>query len=247
MRLHGTVLDITERYRVREARARRVARRADYLAQAAHVLRTELALVAGWSELLADPEAAAAVGPEDRRHAVEAIARSAPRLARLVDAILDEAAETARAEALEPVPVDVAALAADIVEDHGARRTAIAVRAEPTAGVTALAAPDALGTVLRHLLENALHHARSAIVVRSAHGPEGTEISVRDDGPGFPPGIDPFRPFLRGEGSSGHGLGLHVVRTLTEGMGGRVTTIPHAPGTGAEIVLVLPPAETDAP
>ncbi|MFO1540424.1 MAG: ATP-binding protein [Chloroflexota bacterium] len=242
VRLHGTVLDITERVRAREARTLRVVRRADYLAQAAHVLRTELALVAGWSELLADPASGDAFGEADRRQAVTAISRSAPRLARLVDAILDEAAETARAASLEPVPVDVAALAAAIVHEHGGLRAGVTVRAEPESGVSALAAPDALGTVVRHLLENALRHTRSTIVVGSARTPDGVTISVRDDGPGLPPGSDPFRPFLRGADSAGHGLGLHVVRTLTEGMGGRVRAVPHPPGTGAEIVLVLPPA-----
>ena len=63
--LRGTLADVTEAHAAREARARRLARRADYLSRVEHVLRTDLSIVTGWAGMLA--EGYDAMGSEERR------------------------------------------------------------------------------------------------------------------------------------------------------------------------------------
>ncbi|NHB86114.1 ATP-binding protein [Tessaracoccus sp. HDW20] len=67
----------------------------------------------------------------------------------------------------------------------------------------------------------------------------GAELVVRDEGPGLPDDHDIFVPFSKGSASLGHGLGLHVVRTLVEAMGGEVTGHNVEGRGGAEFVVSL--------
>jgi len=238
--LQGTVTDVTDERRRLATRARRLARRADYLARVEHTLRTNLSVVEGWASLLADPVPDR--DPAVVRSGIEAIARNANALGTHIRGLLTEAAQAARAETLIPTAVDVAGVAASVVADYADLGRVRAITAVPPAGVTALGTTEALDTVVRHLVENAIAHAGpdgSVEVVATPTGERGVvEIVVRDDGPGLPQGTDIFGPFVSTTGS-GHGLGLHVVRTLVEGMDGSVDARDRTPGPGAELVVTL--------
>ncbi|HEX6202289.1 MAG TPA: ATP-binding protein, partial [Thermoanaerobaculia bacterium] len=110
---------------------------------------------------------------------------------------------------------------------------------------------------LVNLIENALHHAppggelEIAIAQVERGGRRWSEVTVRDNGPGFRPGDMPrlFEPFYsRREG--GTGLGLPIVVKIVEGHGGEVEAENAADG-GAVVRLRFPlaaaaPAETGA-
>jgi len=78
------------------------------------------------------------------------------------------------------------------------------------------------------------------------HGPEGqgTEISVRDDGPGIPEQTSQhlFEPFFTTKGDSGTGLGLWVSKGIVEKHGGRIefTTDISEAGHGTTFRIILP-------
>jgi signal transduction histidine kinase len=238
-RIRGTVVDVTESHRAAEARARRVSRRADYLARVEHTLRTNLSVVEGWAGILeTDFET---LEPALRATAITAMRRNATALVGHVQAMMSGAAQDARAEALVNEPVNVAQIARMVAEDYRGL-TPRAVTVSPDQGLRALASPEALDTVLRHLVENAVRHTHDEghidVVVQPAPG-HTVEVLVRDDGPGIAAGTPLFSAFSKTATSQGHGLGLHVVQTLVEAMGGQVEGRNRANDSGAEFVVTL--------
>jgi signal transduction histidine kinase len=124
--------------------------------------------------------------------------------------------------------------------------------------------PALLGRAVHNLLVNARAHGHpdalpvEVSVVRVGRSPQGAaayqadllRITVRDRGPGFPPGFAEraFEPFVRGDASrarptsgAGYGLGLAIVKRVVEAHGGRVFA-SNAEAGGASIGFELPAA-----
>ena len=94
--------------------------------------------------------------------------------------------------------------------------------------------PVAVREALVNLVENAVKHTPAGTAIRVTAGP-GRSASVEDAGPGLLPGRseDLFRPFRRGNGSTGGvGLGLAIVRQAVELHGGSIE-IKRSPLGGA--------------
>ena len=238
--IRGTATDITETVRRRETSRRRAAHRADYVARAAHRLRTSLGVVSGWAELLA--EQGDELDQSARQVAHQAIGRNATRLAASIEALLAEMVEEARLASLEPVPVDVARIACRVVEEQRADASVAAIEVAPTAGLIALAGEEALATALHLALEHAVERSApdGRVTVSIEPDPPGhVRVAVRDDGPPLEPGGDPFAAFEPTAANGGIDLGLHLVRTLAEAMGGTAEAIDRADGAGLEVVLRL--------
>lgn len=141
-------------------------------------------------------------------------------------------------------PLDLADLVRDTVSG---RPWDVAVVVEGPAGLPVLGDTTALARVVTNLVENAVRHARSRVVVRL--GAEGTDavLDVVDDGPGIAPG-DRDRVFerftrldeARTRGDGGTGLGLAIVRTAVTQHGGDVRVIDGDGGAGARLRVRLP-------
>jgi signal transduction histidine kinase len=109
--------------------------------------------------------------------------------------------------------------------------------------------PEALGRILELLLANAVRFAPLAtlVAVRATRGADaGVALSVSDRGPGIAARHLPhvFEPFWRADVtdsgvSRGAGLGLFIVKELTERHGGTVK-ISTAKGRGTTVVVSLP-------
>jgi signal transduction histidine kinase len=107
--------------------------------------------------------------------------------------------------------------------------------------------PDDLAELCNILLENAARHAPGAPVSLSvtAEG-HGVRVVCSDCGPGVPPELREriFNADVKGDASSGQGLGLAIARRLAEGRGGRLEVLDdHRPG--ATFVAELPAREVD--
>ncbi len=233
--------------RLEQAFAARTAseeRLRQFLADASHELRTPLASLRGYAELYRMGATEDAAGTE---MAMRRIEEESKRMGILVEdllalARLDEAPELRRG------PVDLALLARDAVED--ARATA------PERDIS-LSAPDAapawgdahqLRQVLANLLRNALVHtpAGTPIEVSVQQDDETVTVSVRDHGPGLPPGsrANLFDRFWRTQagrerGRAGAGLGLAIARGVVEAHRGQISA-QDAPGGGALFVVRMP-------
>ncbi len=151
-------------------------------------------------------------------------------------------------------PVDLEALAAEVIEDLGARIEDSGGRVDVGALPTVHGDPSQLRQVLANLIGNALKFAdpdRSPEVRISAEtSGAGTVVRVRDNGIGLPPEHEPeaFDLFGRLQGSDdyeGSGMGLALCRRIVERHGGRIWVEPTASDVGTTIAFELPAPTTD--
>jgi two-component system, OmpR family, sensor histidine kinase KdpD len=249
----------------RAATETEIARESDALKSApldavSHDLRTPLASIRAAAGTLVDPELPPTAA--DARAAGTVIELEATRLDQLVRDVLDLSQIEGGGLRPELVALDLRDVVEPVVERLrpalGKRDVRVTLPDDlpPVAGDAVL-----LDAVVSNLVENAAHHAPSpAAVAISATRNDGTvELAVDDAGPGVPAdGLDRlFDKFFRvdraGEGSRrGMGIGLSVVRGLTEAMGGRVAAERSSLGglrvvVGIPIAAEPPPAGPDPP
>jgi signal transduction histidine kinase len=119
------------------------------------------------------------------------------------------------------------------------------------AGLSVVADPDRLLQVVSNLIGNAMRHGGNGVTVTlsARSGPAGAVlIEVADTGPGIAPGDVPrvFDRFYRGTAArrgapGGAGLGLAIVASLVEAMGGTVS-VRSTLGEGTTFSIRLPAA-----
>ncbi|MCA9540824.1 MAG: HAMP domain-containing histidine kinase, partial [Myxococcales bacterium] len=222
--------------------------RTGFLRTASHELRTPLDTIKGYCHLLGRTDLT-----EAQREDVRVIAQASEQLLAHVDEILDLSAIEAGDEApLQPEPIDLAALAREIIDGY-AERTAPEVTPEVIAAPDApraLADAQRVRQILANLISNALKFTEAGFVeVGIAPGyPEAgrptVHLRVTDSGPGIPADeleaiFEEFHRVEQQRDVPGTGLGLAIARRLVERHGGRLWA-ESAPGEGSVFHLVLP-------
>ena len=238
-RLGRTLNALLDRLSGARARERR------FVAGASHELRTPLSiLTAELENALGRPR------PRDELvAALHSTREEVQRLIRLADGLLEvTSAEEIR---LQPEAMSVEGLVGDAVRSAGGDglvQVAPRVAELPAIWVD----PRRATSAVAELIHNALRHGSGTVTVHAVTDLDLVRISVRDEGPGPAPALDPFAPFERGPQARalpGAGLGLTIVQAIARAHGGDAThhqdrdgctftvSFPHAaqPGT--------PPAE----
>lgn len=227
-----------------------------FISIAAHELRSPLASVAGYIEMLLDGDAG--LLNEQQSDYLRIAESSAARLLHLTRDLLDVARfESGRFELLLQ-PTDLHALVTGVIAEQRpqleARRQVIELIAAST---LPLALVDRTRTVqmVTNLIGNASKFSPPATTIRvllsDAEQESGfLRLTVKDKGPGI--AIDEqlhlFRPFVRGAAAletsqQGAGLGLYIAKSLVELHGGQIS-VESQPGAGAAFSLTLPMAAT---
>ncbi len=214
---------------VTEVRRLEAVRR-DFVANVSHELRTPVSVVQANAETLL---AGAIHDKEGRLAFVEAIQRSAARLADLVSDLLDLSQIEAGKTAIERTPLGLFLVVKKAVGLISTRAEAkrIEIRYDIADDVSVLADRQALDQVLVNLLDNAVKYTPADGVVEIVATQESTHVLVEisDDGPGIAKKhaeriferfyrVDPGRSRALG----GTGLGLSIVKHLVEAMEGTV-------------------------
>jgi signal transduction histidine kinase len=218
------------------------AARAELMSVVTHELRTPLAVVRAYVELLGDAAVSNAAAGEWQASALEQVSR----LDHLVDSIL----ASVRGEGLTGLArdrFDAVAAVDDTVETLRLLLRGHPIRWErPVAPLIAVGDAARFKQVLEQLLENESKYAPTDTGVSIGAWREGRTVCVyvTDDGPGVPAEDweSVFEPFVRIEGrgrSRGSGIGLFAARRLMDAMGGRVWLEPNGYG-GSRFVVELP-------
>lgn len=222
----------------------RLQREQAFVHDAAHELRTPLAVVAAQAHALVHAKSEPA-----RAQASAALMQAISRSAHLSRQLLESAALD-QAGSRPNEPFDLAALCTQLLTQQSAlareRGIEIGLDAPPhlSLGIDRLA----FQSILQNLLDNALRYVPrggQVEVVLQRDG-EGLRLSVADDGPGIPASDreQVFERFWRGKGHDqpGTGLGLAIVRQAAQRLGGDVTLASGLKQRGLRVELRLPPA-----
>jgi signal transduction histidine kinase len=221
--------------------------RADFVATAAHELRTPLAAVYGAVRTLRQHRELPA---ETSERFLEMIESEADRLKIVMDQLLVSAQLDSSALRFKREPVDAAALCESLLNSAELRKPeGIDLALEPPAAVVRVDAdPDRLRQVVANLIDNAIKYSPNGGQIRVrvfANGRNGA-VEVVDHGVGIPAHEQQriFEKFYRldpsmTQGVGGSGLGLYISRGLVREMGGDLTVVSHF-GSGSTFTVALP-------
>jgi signal transduction histidine kinase len=217
----------------------------DFLAMLAHELRNPLAAIDYATQL-------SSISPEQAANATDIIHRQVRHLARLIDDLLDVSRITRDKIELKKEPIDAATIlnraagtARPTIEKYK-HQFVVEVTAEK---MPLFADPTRVEQIIVNLLTNAAKYTPEGGRISLAAFPEDSEvvIKVKDTGIGIPKEMLPrvFELFTQvnpqiDRTKGGLGIGLTVVRRLTEKHGGTVSASSEGLGTGTEFTVRLP-------
>ena len=219
----------------------------DFMSSVTHELRTPLASIRAFSEILADdPE----IELQQRKKFLDIIVIETERLTRLVNQVLDLAKiESGHANwRIEQVDLgELIGVGCEVNARLFSERGVRLIVELPEVTCTVSADRDRLMQVLVNLLSNAAKFAPAntgEVCVRLCRDGEIFRISVQDNGPGVAveDQQDIFEKFRQGSSSEkpvGTGLGLPISRRIIEHFGGRIQ-VESRPGYGATFTFELP-------
>jgi two-component system, cell cycle sensor histidine kinase PleC len=257
---HRTRLEMeilaAELSRARDEAAHASQAKSLFLANMSHELRTPLNAIMGFSEIIST-QALGPDAPDRYREYASDVFRSGRHLLSLINDLLDVAKIESGKLELECVELDGDTLLQEclgMIADR-AREKGLALRSRVApSGLSVYADARAFRQIAINLLSNAVKFtpAGGSVEAILAAAGEGIELRVRDTGCGIPASqlARIFEPFEQvdnhyGRANGGTGLGLTLVRALSELHGG-TCRIASEQGKGTQVTIYLPPARTGA-
>lgn len=231
--------------------------RREFVANVSHELKTPLTSISAYAETLLEG------GLEDPKYNREFVARIQEQAERLHGLILDllhlARLETSDDQSFEVVPVDLAEIVGESIDEHRAvaegKQIELSAPAE-TGPVMALADADGLRTIIDNLLDNALNYTPDGGSVSVDWTPNGDwiDLTITDTGVGIAREHQAriFERFYRVDKArsreiGGTGLGLSIVKHLCQVFGGSVKVHSQiGQGSTFTIRLAAAPAATPA-
>jgi len=217
-----------------------------FLAAVSHDLRSPLAAIIGWAQLVASST------PDDPiiQEAMGAILRSTATQQVLINDLLDVSALAAGALRIQRKRQDlrpiITAFVEDMIPTAQAQQKILRMRV-PTAAVEATVDAMRLRQILGNLLSNALKFTPEGGEITVTLAQTGTQaiLRVHDTGRGISTGVLPhiFEPFYQvtsGKPRTGIGIGLSIVKALVELHHGTIRVESPGEGQGSTFIVTLP-------
>lgn len=231
---------------------RAAEREKQFVADVSHDLKTPLAVIAANNSiLLENPEAP--MGSLSRW--VDSTGQAARQMQGLVDEMLTlTVAQRGISTPLMPTDLSGAVTKAALRLESVAYDKQVALETDIAAHITVQGDPDALQRIVSSLIENAIKYEPigGSVTVTPAAVRRQARLTVQNQGSVISPEALPhvFDRFYRGNKSrgsaQGHGLGLAIVRQLTENLGGSIT-VRSSEAEGTVFLVVLPRKESSQP
>lgn len=226
----------------REEAQRLDALKSEFIALAAHELRSPLSAIFGFCITLDERGDALAEG--DRLALRAALREQADQVRALVEQLLDLSRFDLAAIEVAPEPVRLRPRIEELVSiAAGARRDAVTVAV--ASDLEAVVDPSALDRMLSNLVVNALRYGEPPVTVTARRRDTHLRLAVEDRGEGvrheFVPHLfDRFSRSAEARGrADGSGLGLAIARAYARAHGGDIVYEPAMPN-GARFEVVLP-------
>lgn len=256
VRQTGVNWDVTEARTSEFERQERIAAQREnqakskFLARISHELRTPLNAILGFSQALLGDEGHAS--PAQRR-SIEHIRSAGEHLLSLINDVLD-------LSSLQSGELKLQVEAVSLQQAVGEALTLLRSQAEARAialqvdnlDFTVWADATRVRQIVINLVSNAIKYNREGGEVFISARPDDARVllSVRDTGVGIEPSQVPhlFEPFNRlgmdHSGIEGTGIGLAVVKSIAERLGGQVS-VASTPGVGSEFTVSLESAQAE--
>lgn len=211
----------------------------DFIAEAAHRVRTPLATVRSYAEATLQR-----VDKEENREAMRSMVRAIDESSRAAGQLLDHAMITFRADHLEREEIDLVELVRDLVQ----RMTPIAemrdlsLLLQGDLHVPYSCDPVLIQNAVRNLIDNAMKYGPAESMIEiTVTGEPAPKITVCDKGPGFPNHeietlTTRFQRGANADGTIGSGLGLTIARDVAIAHDGRID-LSNQPEGGACVTL----------
>lgn len=219
--------------------------KSEFLANMSHELRSPLHGILGFTRLMIED---AEITLATRENYLRKVERNASNLLSLVNDLLDSAKMESNGFSIAVARCDLVDIVRNVIAEFHADASAQSI-------IKALLPPVApcngdafrLSQALRNLVANAIRFspAGSRVHVAIERANDGWTLSVRDRGPGIPPGEleSIFERFAQSSatktGAGGTGLGLHIARGILQGHGGTLKAF-NREGGGASFEAFIP-------
>ena len=246
---------VTELSRARDEAAGANRAKSVFLANMSHELRTPLNAILGFAEVISTKALGRNTSPERHAEYIEHITRSGRHLLGLINDVLDIARIDLGKLVLDRRWIDGGAVLRDCIavsSEHAAAAGLTLTSSTSPEDLKLLADERAFRQIIGNLLSNAIKFTPTGgrIAARLTLVEEGAMLSIRDTGCGIPADQLPliFKPFEQvgsryGRANGGTGLGLTLVRSLTELHGG-TCRIDSEVEMGTLVTVFLPTAQS---
>jgi PAS domain S-box-containing protein len=244
----GTTRDVTERKQAEDTLQDANRRKDEFLAMLAHELRNPLAPISAAAEVLET----FALDEKLTRRTSRIISRQVKHMTALVDDLLDVSRVTRGLVTINKNPLDLKSVVYNAVEQvrpfiEAQRHHLLFDLAAETAYV--LGDQKRLVQIVTNLLNNAAKYTPEGgeIHVRLKVNGDTLELSIEDNGIGIPASLQPhvFDLFTQADRTSdrtqgGLGIGLALVKNLTELHGGKIGCFSGGKDKGSQFTVFLP-------
>jgi signal transduction histidine kinase len=229
--------------RLYEGARKAISGRDEFLSIAAHEIRGPLASI----HLAAQGLMRGSLPPSGVRTALEVIQREDRRLRRFVDELLDLGRIRTGQLHFEVEEVDLGTVVRDVVSRLSGEleqsRSALTIKTDGS--LIGQWDRFRLEQVITNLLSNAMRYGEGKpIDITAARSGDRATIRIVDHGIGIEPTLlnrifDPFQRVVESRDYGGLGLGLHIAKTIIDGLGGTISVNSHL-GAGSSFTVELP-------